>query len=308
MDLDNRISLQKLDVFCKVVELGGVGKAAEALFLSQPVVSAHLKSMQQRMGTDLFVRDGRGVRLTEAGDAVHLWALDVLRGRIELAKSLEGLGQGMAGSASIAASMSAGNTLLPAPLVAFRKAYPAANLTLTIATVEAALDRLTSGWVDFAVVGTELAHDARIFETRLLGRPRFTLLAAASNTSIPSRIDRDQLAELEFVSPPAGLAIRQSQDAALASLGLSDRKVSIELGSAESIKYAVEQDLGVCLLWRTSLDHELARGTLREIEIVDAEIRDNLYFVQRRDHKLTALQTRLRASIIHSVGTQLDEA
>ncbi|MFE4501902.1 LysR substrate-binding domain-containing protein [Rhodococcus sp. NPDC056743] len=305
MDLDNRISLQKIDVFCKVVELGGVGKAAEALYLSQPVVSAHLKSMQLRMGTDLFTRDGRGLKLTEAGEAVHRWAVEVLRGRVELAKDLEGLGQGITGSASIAASMSAGNSLLPAPLVTFRKENPAANLTLMIASVEAALDRLTSGWVDFAVVGTELAHDARIFETHLLGRPRFTLAAAASNTAIPTRINAEQLADLEFVSPPAGLAIRQSQDAALASLGLSDRKVSIELGSAESIKYAVGQDLGVCLLWRTSIESELKQGTLREIEIAGADIRDNLYFVQRRDHKLTALQRRLKAVIVESIAEQL---
>lgn len=305
MELDNRISLQKLEVFCRVVDLGGVGKAAEALYLSQPVVSAHLKSMQQRIGTELFERDGRGLKLTEAGDAVYRWAQEVLRGRLELAKNLDGLGMGMAGSASIGASMSAGNLLLPPPLVAFRKEHPSANVALLISTVEAALDRVTSGWVDFAVVGTERAHDPRLFETYLLGRPRFALAASASNTTIPSRITPDQLADLEFVSPPSGQAIRQSQDAALASLGLSDRRVSIEMGSGESIKYAVEHDLGVCLLWRASMEREFALGTLREIEIDGANIHDNLYLVQRRDHRLSPLQRRLKQVVIDSIGARL---
>lgn len=305
MHIDNRLSLQKLEIFCRVVELGGVGKAAEDLFMSQPVVSSHLKSLQQRIGTDLLERDGRGVRLTEAGEEVYRWAVNVLRERVELSKSLEGLEQGMAGSARIGASMSAGNTLLPGPLIAFRKQHPAARIGLNISTVEAALERVTSGWLDFAVVGTELAHDSRVFETTLVGRPRFALATSIHDTTLPSRLRPDQLSALEFVTPPSGLAIRQSQDAALASVGVFERTVTIELGSAESIKAAVEQGLGACLMWRVSLERDFAAGTLREIEIEGADLRDNLYLVQRRDHRLTRLQRRLRDLIVESVGERL---
>ncbi|WP_219412377.1 helix-turn-helix domain-containing protein [Pseudonocardia nigra] len=50
MKLDNRISLQKLEVLCLVVELGGVHRAAERLFVAQPVVSAHLRPCRSASG------------------------------------------------------------------------------------------------------------------------------------------------------------------------------------------------------------------------------------------------------------------
>ena len=60
--LDQRISLQKLEIFCLVVDLGGVGRAAEHLFVAQPVVSAHLRTLQERLGAELLYRDGRRLR------------------------------------------------------------------------------------------------------------------------------------------------------------------------------------------------------------------------------------------------------
>jgi len=54
MAIDQRITLHKLEVFELVVELGGVSRAVDRLFVAQPVVTAHIRSLEQRLGTDLF--------------------------------------------------------------------------------------------------------------------------------------------------------------------------------------------------------------------------------------------------------------
>lgn len=298
---DNRISLQKLDVFCTVVQLGGVGKAAEELYISQPVVSAHLRSLEERVGAKLFHKDGRGIRLTEAGEAVHYWAAEVLRGRLELAKNLEDLSSGTAGHVSIAASMSVGNSLLPPVVIDFRKEHRRASITLQNSSVEVALEAARSGRADFCVVGTDAVLDAGAFHAQLIGRPSFALVAAASNTSLPDEVGADDLAQLRFVTPPRGLAISRSQDAALARLGVQNRHVEIELGSAESIKQAVAADLGVALLWRVSVLKELQRGELREVRVAGPRMRDHVYLVKRTAKRLSPMQQRLTEAIKRGV-------
>ena len=105
--LDTRITLYKLEVFDLVVELGSVSRAADQLFVSQPVVTAHIRSLEQRIGGRLFYRKGRQLVLTEAGRAVHAWARDVLTHTHELSRHLDGLSDGSRGSVVLGASMSA---------------------------------------------------------------------------------------------------------------------------------------------------------------------------------------------------------
>ncbi|MFE2182367.1 LysR family transcriptional regulator [Streptomyces sp. NPDC059455] len=290
---DNRISLHKLEVFCSVVERGGVRLAAEDLFVSQPVVSAHLRSLEERLKVKLFQRDGRGMKLTEAGVEVHQWAAGVLRGRTELDRSLRDISRGVAGRASIGSSMSVGNYVLPRILVDFRREHPHASISLNQSSVEVALDRTLDGRHDFAVVATDAVVDANTFEAKLIAQPPFCLVTAPDDERIGDSVSADELGALPFVCPPAGMAIRRSQDSALASIGVVDRRVEIELGSAESMKVAVRGGLGVALLWRESVRRELEAGLLREVQIHGHTLHDKLYLVQRRGKKLTAFQFTL---------------
>ena len=69
------LTFQKLEVFCTVVEFGSVTGAADKLCVTQPVVTAHLRSMEAKLGCVLVKRVGRNIALTEAGQRVHRWAL-----------------------------------------------------------------------------------------------------------------------------------------------------------------------------------------------------------------------------------------
>src|SRR5437899_1337828 len=78
-----------------VVELGGVRRAAEQLYVTQPVVSAHLRTLQDRLGgAQLLYRDGRQMRVTEAGDAAYRWAKEVLSRSEDVVREIDGLAQG----------------------------------------------------------------------------------------------------------------------------------------------------------------------------------------------------------------------
>ncbi|QIK74731.1 LysR family transcriptional regulator [Nocardioides piscis] len=296
--LDNAFTLQKLEILCAVVAHGGVGRAADELFVSQPVVSAHIRSLEDKLGTRLFEKDGRGIRLTEAGEQVHRWALDVLRSRRELSQTLQHLRGGTAGSVAVAASMSAANSVLTPILIDFRRAFRDVRVSVTNSSVEVALELTQSGRADFCLVGSDAVLDSRAYEAELVGRPSFVLIASVEDTTVPDRVSATDLATLPFITPPAGLAIRRSQEAALAELGVHNRRVELELGSAEAIMQAVVAGLGVALLWRISAAAELASGALREVHIDGTLQPDKLYVVTRAGKRLTPAQRQLKQAIV----------
>jgi LysR family transcriptional regulator, low CO2-responsive transcriptional regulator len=293
MKLDNRISLQKLEAFCLVVRLGSVSRAAEKLFVTQPVVSAHLHSLQDRIGAPLLQRVGRGLELTEAGEAVHAWAEDLLRRRDDLSQELQDMADGVAGAVHLGSSMSVGNYLLPPVLMQFRRDNPGARISLAISAPELAVEAVEMGRTDFCVVASFGTVDTDRLEARLIGKQRFALVAAPTDPELPDSVDIEQLHRLPFVCPPGGQAIRRSQDAALAALGVTHRNVVIELGSAEAMKQAVQGHLGVALLWESSVAADLEEGRLREIQIEAPDMTDSLYVLRLAGKRFSSLQQKL---------------
>src|ERR687894_477210 len=69
----------RLAVFRTVVERHSFSRAAEALSVTQPAVSAHIRALESAFGARLFDRRRRGAQLTEAGQAVHAFAVTVQR-------------------------------------------------------------------------------------------------------------------------------------------------------------------------------------------------------------------------------------
>lgn len=303
---DNRISLQKLEVFCLVVELGGVGHAAEHLFVAQPVVSAHLRTLQERLGAQLLYRDGRRMRLTEAGDRAYAWATETLSRTRELARELDGLSDGRRGSVVIAASMSIGSYLLPPILSDFRGARPLAEITLNISDPEHATAAAAAGECDFAVLVAEAPPEGPLLSSELAGYERFVLVAPPD--AEPNRsIGVAELATLPMVASPRSHIRRAIIDHQLQKFGVDPKNVTIELGHPEAMKRAAQDGLGAVLLFRSSVAAELKAGSLREIQITDADLAVPVFLVVRQRKRLTQIQEDLLVAVREALTRQLQQ-
>ncbi|MGH7360462.1 MAG: LysR family transcriptional regulator, partial [Candidatus Methylomirabilales bacterium] len=60
------MDIHALEVFCRIMELRSFSRAAEAVFLTQPTVSGHIKNLEEEVSTRLFDRLGKEVRPTKA--------------------------------------------------------------------------------------------------------------------------------------------------------------------------------------------------------------------------------------------------
>lgn len=294
--LDYRLTLQKLEVFCVVAELGSVTRAASQLFISQPVVTAHLRDLEDKLAVTLVRREGRGIVLTEAGERVRKWAQGVITRTSELERELAGAGGRGAGTALVAASMSAGSYLLPPLLCDFHARQPGGLVQLVISTPQLALESVRSGGCDFAVV--MLLPDQNL--ARLVAKPLWNeslvLLSAPGSRWVGDSADREALAMVPFVSTPSAV-MRQLEEGQISANGIASREIVMELGHPEAQKEAVRRDLGVGLFLASSVRADVQCGALRQVQTPGLSFNIPLYLVWREEKELSPYQQALKAHI-----------
>lgn len=297
MTIDTRITLRKLEIFNLVVELQSVSRAADQLYTAQPVVSAHLRSLEERVGAKLFYREGRQLHLTEAGEAAHTWAVDVLTRTMELRRHLDGLSDGSTGAVSLAASMSIGSYILPPTLSRFQKERPNVEVQLAVIDSNRAVRAAETGEYDFAIVFSERQPDNPGMAGEQIGSEQLALVARPESAAADGPISREALAQLPFVESPLGMLRRTLTERLLQRAGVPERRISIQLGHPEAMKQAIRDGVGIGLMFRSSVERELAAGALSELVVPDAELVVPIYLVHRKGKHFSAAQRDLLAAI-----------
>lgn len=290
MPVDSHISLHKLEMLKAVVDLGSVSKAAEVFHVAQPVVSAHLRSIEERVGTKLFYRDGRQLSMTQAGEAVYAWAIDLLTHTSELSRHLDGLADGTRGSVSLAASMSLGSYLLPTMLSDFSLRHSNIAITLHVYHSDHAIRVAETGECDFAVILAESPQTSITLTGKRLGQEPLLLVAPPNGPPEGDEIGLDELARLDFVELPDGFLRHTLNEGYLAKVGLERRNIAIEMGHPEAIKRCVERGLGVALMSRSSAAAELAQGTLKAVRVSGWDLVVPIYLVYRKGRQFSQAQ------------------
>src|SRR5919197_2726437 len=118
------IQLGQVEGFLEVARRGSVSRAAEALFVTQPTLTARLKSLERELGTPLFLRTPQGMRLTDAGRAWIPYAERALRALVDGRDALEQVMTASAGHLMIAAAPAVSTDLLPDLLERFVASHP----------------------------------------------------------------------------------------------------------------------------------------------------------------------------------------
>lgn len=150
------LDLHKLRVFAVVAEHEHYTRAAEALGISQPALSVHVRDLERQLGLALFERAGRNIRLTEAGRLVHGYARRILALAVELDEAADDLRGLRAGSLRLGASTTVGEYLLPEVLAAFRRRHPGVAVTVEIGNTRRIADRLRHGELHLGLLGEPL--------------------------------------------------------------------------------------------------------------------------------------------------------
>jgi DNA-binding transcriptional LysR family regulator len=181
-----------------VADRGSLSAAASALSYSTSSVSEQIGVLEREAGLQLIERGARGVRLTEAGALAVLRGREMLAGMTALRAELDELAGLRAGRLHLGAFPTAGVTLLPRAVAAFRARYPDVGLELTEADPDDALAGLAARDLDMALVYRfeqyEPAHDGRHESVELLTDELRVLLPSGHHLADRRRVDLSDLA------------------------------------------------------------------------------------------------------------------
>lgn len=293
----SQATLHKLEIFCMVCELQSVTRVAERIGIAQPVVTAHLRFLEEKLGVKLFVRRGRRIALTPEGERVMTWASEVVTRTRELERELALPGAGEVGSAVVAASMTVASYVLPWLFARFRDANTDGAITVQVSNPQLVTAALRDGSADFGVCILDPRHDVEGLEVERLWEEQLVLVAAPDSSLAGASATPAEIGRLPFVCSPRNQVRRELEEDALRAYGIVRERVVLEFGHPEAMKQAVRAHAGVAFVLATSVRDELARGLLRRVETPGLDLPVPVFLVRRRGKGFSDFQERLFAFV-----------
>jgi DNA-binding transcriptional LysR family regulator len=173
------LDVRRMRVLREVAARGSFSAAADALSFTQSAISQQVAALEREVGTVLVERNARGVRLTDAGEALVRHTDAILARLAEAEAELEAIAGLRGGRLRMAAFESGGATIMPHAIASFRSQHPGVELSLSLDEPEDSVVKLKSGELDLALVfdaGLSRARDDGIERVPLLEDPLYLVL------------------------------------------------------------------------------------------------------------------------------------
>lgn len=266
------IKLGSVATFLAVARCGGFREAAKNTGLSQPAVTQHVKRLEQSLNVNLIARNNAGSTLTPEGHVFLPYAENMIR-TYELASTLF-----KKTSVVIGASSNTGIYLLQPYLKAYTDVSPH-KLEVIIGTNTVIADKLQNFEIDVAIM--EWWDNRPGFVATIWRREDLVLIVPPHHPwACMCNIPRDWLKGQDLLGGEAGSGtghlLQQYFGDDASTIG-----VSMQLGSTEAVKHAVQAGLGISLVMAAAVTHEVRNGQLHAIPISGEPIQKALYVVRR---------------------------
>ena len=184
------LDVKRMRILKEVADRGSFSAAADSLSYTQSAVSQQIAALEREAGTQLVTRGSRGIRLTEAGEALVRHADAILTRLADAEAELEAIAGLRGGRLRLAAFPTVGATLMPLAIATFRERHPEIELTVRQLEPEDALPLLKSGELDIALTIEPSQTDAGegLDSTFLLDDPMFAALPLHHPLAHKSRV------------------------------------------------------------------------------------------------------------------------
>lgn len=289
------MDLRQLEIFAKVAEMGSFSRAAEALHLTQPTVSEHIRALEDELGVRLLDRLGRGTATTRAGQLLLSYASRILALAREARQALEGYQGRMRGELVVGGSTIPGEYLLPSVIGRFREKFPEVSTTLVIGDSQAVVDWVADGRVELGVVGARLPQRGLEFHD-LSPDEEVVVIPAGHPWQGRAQVTLEELAREPLLIRERGSGTRAAFESALerAGVDLGTLRVAGEMGSNQAIKQAVKAGMGVTVLSRIAVEEECRQGVLAYLRVQDLAVTRGFYVVTHRERSRSPVAEAFR--------------
>jgi DNA-binding transcriptional LysR family regulator len=291
-DLEKKmIELSTLRVFLVAAEEKSFSNAAKRLHMSQSAVSQNIQSIEKAYGVELFIRRGRSVEVSEAGQSILPMVREVLRAARMLEDGFQEIHHQIGGELLIGCSTSAGKYLLPALLSDFQKEYPAVHPRVKIMGREGVSERLLNQSLPMGV--SSKYFEQRDLECLPLFDDRIYLIVSSDHPwagygkATPDDLLDQPIIMREEISGTCDTVMQSLKNFGITPDMLN---VTMELGNPEAIEMAVERGVGIAFVSEMVAARGLAFGRIKKVELQGLDLRRTVYIARNLHFPFTRAQ------------------
>lgn len=286
------MNLNQLETLLTISKTMSFRKAGELLNLTQPAVSAQIRSLEEEFGTVLIDRN-QPVTLTDSGRLFLEHAEKILRTVEDLKQRLADLDETPQGHIHIGTTTSIAMQILPRVLSYFQDQFPLIQTTIHSMTSSQIMACVDNGTVDIGISYLFDKHPG--LESSVLYYDTFEFIVSSEHPlSRHSVVSIDKLRNIPFIMLSPETAGRRFVDQVFKTYDIRPH-VIMELSSSEEVKRMVELNLGAAIISKLSVNQELQRGMLKMIKVHELDLTHPVGVVYKsRRYLNSAMQQFLR--------------
>ncbi len=294
------MQLKQLEIFLQVAQLHSFSKAAEALYLTQPTVSAHVAALEDELGARLVVRSTKELRLTAPGRVLSRYAAEILGLCQRAAQDVRTSASAISGTLSIAASTVPSQYLLPQVLPLLRQRYPQVFFQIRQGDSGQVTQWMAENGAELGLVG------APVQRVGLLCVPFFTerLVIVTPNTpeyrALGGEMPVEVLKTAPYLVREPGSGTRKQGEQYLRGVGVDPKTLCLaaQLESTESILQGVKNGLGISILSGCAAREAAEEGKILAFSPDSPLLERQFYLLYRRSSPLSPAASMLLEELL----------
>lgn len=278
------MDIHQLRVFVSVFKNRSFSKASKELYLTQPTISEHIKTLESELNVKLFDRIGRTVIPTRDAEILLEQAIEIIDRVGKLKESLDQMRKNPSGNIVIGTSSIPGTYILPKILTKFREKYPEIILNILISDSKKVINDISEGQLLIGVTGT------KFFSNHLEFIPFMDdqLVLVDKNFITKKAIAPEDLYDYPFILREEGSGTRREMERWLSQMKMKVERLRTVciFGSNDAVKEAIKNGLGVSIMSIHSIRDEIDCKKLKMVKISGWEMKRTFYLVIHKKRTL----------------------
>ncbi|GJM40749.1 MAG: LysR family transcriptional regulator [Ardenticatenaceae bacterium] len=259
--------------------------------MTQPSVSQHIQALEQHFDLKLFIRSGRHLRLTDAGEALLPMAQEMVSISQSIDNKMESLKGDVYGRLTVGCSTTVGKYVLPFLLASFMQQYPKVEASCFVTPRAIAVQMLTDGDVHVALASKQELNNNLEFSKFITDK---VSLIVPLNHPWAERewVEPKELLEANFIWREEGSGTRSVAEEKLREHGIAfgQFKTILTLGNSEAIALAVQEGIGVGFVSQMIISR-LVEGKVKPVKVRGMEIEQEIFLGRDANRMGTTAQT-----------------
>jgi DNA-binding transcriptional LysR family regulator len=285
------LQVRDLIYFAKVAELGHLGRAAQALHITQPALSKCIDRLEDNYGAALFERSGRGIRLTDAGRLLQERARVIERTLDETRREIASLGEGLAGLVKIGAAATIAEFIMPTVCHALQEEAPAVVVELQIGMNDVLHEALRKRLLD-VVIGPLGSPDESLVQIPIVA-DAVVVAASATHPLAGRHATLEAMSRCGWVLPAQSVATRQWLESVFAAHGLPLPRAAVMTSSIAAVPRLIAETGLLSFISRRNLEAGRFTPALVELPNPDTTMTRQFGVVHRNDGYLSPAARRI---------------